>query len=142
VHEEDDDAASRTELALRLKSRARLGEDAVPEEADLPPRTAAEQAQYERARTLPFGTWIEFDEAEGRVRRRLSWLSPVTGNVLFVNLRGQRAGESTLDMLARRLAAGTARVVTAGEGRLVDRAWRAALQSLRGLAGGSQEAPA
>lgn len=143
VQDEDDDAASRTELAMRLKSRARLGEDAAPEASDLPPRTAAEQAQFERARTLPFGTWLEFDEGRGRVRHRLSWLSPVTGNVLFVNQRGQRVAESTLDALARRLAAGTARVVTAGDGRLVDRAWRAALQSLRGLSQGADDgAPA
>ena len=137
VDDEDDDAASRTELAMRLKSRARLGEETVPDETELPPRTATEQAYYERARTLPFGTWIEFDEAAGRVRRRLSWLSPVTGNVLFVNQRGQRVAESTLDALARHMAAGTARVVTAGDGRLVDRAWHAALQSLRGLTRGA-----
>lgn len=143
VQDDDDDAASRTELAMRLKSRARLGEDAAPDDTDLPPRTAAEQAHYERARTLPFGTWIELDEAGGRIRHRLSWLSPVTGNVLFVNQRGQRVAESTLDVLARRMAAGTARVVTAGDGRLVDRAWRAALQSLRGLGrDGNAGAPA
>lgn len=136
VQDEDDDAASRTELAMRLKSRARLGDDTAPDETDLPPRTTSEQAHYERVRTLPFGTWIEFDEADGRVRRRLSWLSPVTGNMLFVNQRGQRVAESTLDTLARRMAAGTARVVTAGDGRLVDRAWHAALQSLRGLTRG------
>jgi hypothetical protein len=130
VQEEDDDAASRTELAMRLKSRARLGDDAVPEQSDLPPRTAAEQAQFERLRNLPFGTWLEFDEAEGPLRRRLSWLSPVTGNVLFVNQRGQRVAETTLDVLARRMAAGTLRVVTAADGRLVDRAWRAALRAL------------
>lgn len=136
IIDEDDDAATRTELAMRLKARARLGEEAVPEESDLPPRTGIEQAQFERLRTLPFGTWIEFDEPNGdTVRRRLSWLSPVTGNALFVNQRGQRAGEWTLDMLARRLAAGTIRIVTAADGRLVDRAWRAALQSLRSLAG-------
>lgn len=132
--DDDDDAASRTELTMRLKSRARLGEDALPDDADLPPRTEAEQAQYERLRLLPFGTWLEFREPDGSLsRRRLSWLSPVTGTVLFVNQRGQRVGESSLDALARRVAAGTARVVTAADGRLVDRAWRAALQSLRGL---------
>ena len=130
VQEEDDDAASRSDLAMRLKSRARLGDDAVPEQSDLPPRTAAEQAQFERLRNLPFGTWLEFDEAEGPLRRRLSWLSPVTGNVLFVNQRGQRVAETTLDVLARRMAAGTLRVVTAADGRLVDRAWRAALRAL------------
>lgn len=135
VHEEDDEAASRTELAMRLKSRARLGADALPEISKLPPLTADEQAHLQRLRTLPFGTWLEFTEDGHVVRRRMSWLSPVTGSVLFVNQRGQRVGESTLDALARQMAAGSARVVTASEGRLVDRAWRAALESLRALVG-------
>ncbi|TBR07666.1 MAG: DUF1631 family protein [Lysobacter sp.] len=136
VHAEDDEAATRTELAMRLKSRARLGEDALPDESRLPPRTDAEQVHFQRLRTLPFGTWMEFNEPEGDVvRRRMSWSSPVTGSVLFVNQRGQRVGESTLDALSRQMAAGTARVVTAADGRLIDRAWRAALQSLRSLVG-------
>lgn len=135
IHDEDDEAASRTELAMRLKSRARLGEDALPELSKLPPLTADEQAQLQRVRTLPFGTWLEFTEENHVVRRRMSWLSPVTGSVLFVNQRGQRVGESTLDALARQMAAGTARMVSASEGRLVDRAWRAALESLRALVG-------
>lgn len=146
VHDEDDEAASRTELAMRLKSRARLGADALPAASDLPPLTADEQAQLQRLRTLPFGTWLEFSEDGSVVRRRMSWLSPVTGSVLFVNQRGQRVGESTLDALARQMAAATARVVTASEGRLVDRAWRAALESLRALVGvrgpdGATDAP-
>lgn len=139
----DDDASSRTELAMRLKSRARLGEDALPDEAARPPRTPQEQAQYQRLRTLPFGTWMEFTDADGGVsRRRLSWLSPVTGTMLFVNQRGQRVADATLDDVARQMAAGRARIVTAGEGRLVDRAWRSALQSLRGLARPGNDEPA
>jgi len=71
------------------------------------------------------------------VRRRLSWYSSVTGNALFVNQRGQRVAEQTLDGLARLLAHGQARIVTAERASLVDRAWQATLNALRSFAGGN-----
>lgn len=132
-----DDAATRTELAARLKSRSRLGGNAEKNKPDLPPRTPDEQAQYERVRVLRYGTWIEFvtNQQGDVVRKRMSWYSPVTDNALFVNLRGQRVGEQTLDSLARLLARGHARVVTVERARLVDRAWQATLGALRTLSG-------
>jgi hypothetical protein len=137
LDEDDDDPASRTELALRLKARARLGEDTETPKPKLPPRSAEEQAAYEHLRTLPFGTWFEFvsNQQGDSVRRRLSWFSPMTDNALFVNQRGQRVGEQSLDSLARMMAVGQARVVTAGRGRMVDRAWHGALNALRSFAG-------
>ena len=134
---EDDDGASRTELAAALKTRTRLGERAgAQDKQKLAPRTPEEQAQYERVSELPFGTWIEFvsNQQGDVVRKRLSWYSKVTGHALFVNLRGQRVGEQSLDSLARMLARGQARVVTIERARLVDRAWQATLGTLRGLA--------
>jgi len=73
------------------------------------------------------------------VRRRLSWFSPVTDNALFVNQRGQRIGEHSLDSLARMIVGGQARIVTAERGRLVDRAWQAAVSALRSFAGRGDE---
>ncbi|MFC3550812.1 DUF1631 domain-containing protein [Lysobacter cavernae] len=135
----NDDAASRTELALKLKARARLGEGGSTARTDLPPRNGQEQSYWQHVRTLPFGTWFEFviNQQGDVVRRRLSWFSPVTDNALFVNQRGQRVGEQTLDSLARMMAHGQARVVTSEKGRLVDRAWNAALNTLRSLVGGA-----
>ena len=73
---------------------------------------------------------------QGDVRRqRLSWYSPITDNALFVNARGQRVGEQSLDSLARLMARNQARVVTEERGRLIDRAWHATLRALRGLTG-------
>jgi uncharacterized membrane protein YgcG len=145
--EEEDDPASRTELAMRLKARARLGEDTEAPKPKLPPRTAEEQAAYDQLRTLPFGTWFDFvsNQQGDCVRRRLSWYSPLTDNALFVNQRGQRIGEQSLDSLARMVSRGQARVVTADRGRLVDRAWHGALSALRSFAGngaGATEEPA
>jgi hypothetical protein len=135
--EGEDDPASRTELAMRLKARTRLGEDARASKPKLPPRTPEEQARYEQLRVLPFGTWIEFttNQQGDMVRRRLSWFSPITDNALFVNQRGQRVGEHSLDAVARMIAHGQARIVTADRGRLVDRAWQAAVSALRSFAG-------
>src|SRR5690606_18089109 len=135
--EDEDDPASRTELAMKLKARTRLGEDARASKPKLPPRTPEEQARYEQLRVLPFGTWIEFttNQRGDVVRRRLSWFSPITDNALFVNQRGQRVGEQSLDAVARMMATGQARIVTADRGRLVDRAWQAAVSALRSFAG-------
>ncbi len=135
---DEDDAASRTELAMKLKARARLGEEAGAARREKPPvRTAEEQAQYDHLRTLPFGTWIEFttNQQGDIMRRRMSWYSPITDHVLFVNQRGQRTGEQSMDAVARLMATGNARVVTADRGHLVDRAWQAAMGALRSFAG-------
>ena len=86
---------------------------------------------------MPFGVWIDFvQNQQGDIsRRRLSWFSPITDNALFVNQRGQRAAEVSLDSLARMLVNGQARMVTSDRGRLVDRAWQAAVNTLRSFAG-------
>ena len=135
---EDEDGESRTELTMKLRARVRLGEDSQKtHKPDLPSRTPQEEACYEQLRLLPFGTWIEFvtNQQGDVVRRRMSWHSSVTGNALFVNQRGQRVGEHSLDSLARMMARDQVRVVTAHRARLLDRAWHAALSALRGLAG-------
>lgn len=141
IAEDEDDPASRTELAMKLKARARLGEDAETPKPKLPPRTPEEQSAYEHLRTLPFGSWFEFiaNQQGDRIRRRLSWFSPITDNALFVNQRGQRVGEQSLDSLARMIAIGQAHIVTADKGRLVDRAWHGALNALRSFAGGKAQ---
>lgn len=128
-----DDAASRTELAVKLKARARLGEQAASAKPTAPERTAEEEACYQQLRTLPFGTWFEFvtNQQGDFVRRRLAWFSPLTEHALFVNQRGQRVDEQSLDSMARMMARGQARVVTVARGRLIDRAWQATLNVLR-----------
>lgn len=130
--------ASRTELAMKLKSRVRLGENrAEAARPKLPPRTPAEQAQYEQLRVMPFGVWIEFvlNQQGDVARRRLSWYSPITDNALFVNQRGQRVSEISLDRLSRMLTNGQAQIVTTQRARLVDRAWSATIGALRSFAG-------
>ncbi|SDR01118.1 Protein of unknown function [Pseudoxanthomonas sp. CF385] len=139
---EEDETTSRTELTARLKARARLGGQNEVKKKPTQPRTPQEQECYDYLRTLPFGTWFEFTRnQQGDVQRqRLSWFSPVTGNALFVNQRGQRVGEHSLDTLAHLMAKGQAQVVTEDRGRLIDRAWNATLNALRSLTGRRGEA--
>lgn len=142
---------SQTELALKLKQRQRLGEDAA-EAATKPveaPLSAEEQRMLERLKGIPFGSWFEFQRNQqgDTVRRKLAWFSPTTGRCLFVNQRGQRAEERTLARLARDMVRGQIRLVTETQGGIVDRAWTAIVSALKQFVGGgkdsaSQEAPA
>jgi len=140
-----EDGNTRTELAMKLKSRVRLGQnaDAAAGETPAPPPAPLsddERAQFDRIRHLPFGTWFEFNEIDGSsVRRRMSWFSTVTGNALFVNHRGQRAAEHSMDWLARELHANRARIVMAETGTVIDRAWSSIMGALKSF---SQRAPA
>lgn len=141
---DEEDGESRTELTMKLKARVRLGEDSQKaRKPDLPSRSPLEQECYEQLRLLPFGTWMEFvtNQQGDVVRRRMSWFSPVTDNALFVNQRGQRIGEHSLDSLARMMAKDQVRIVTVQRAGLVDRAWNAAMSALRALTGHREEHP-
>jgi Protein of unknown function (DUF1631) len=141
---DEEDGESRTELTMKLKARVRLGEDSQKaRKPDLPSRSPHEQECYEQLRLLPFGTWMEFvtNQQGDVVRRRMSWFSPVTDNALFVNQRGQRIGEHSLDSLARMMAKDQVRIVTVQRAGLVDRAWSAAMNALRALTGQREDQP-
>jgi hypothetical protein len=139
-----DAQTSRTELSARLKARSRLGDQGEDERPPLAPRNVTEQAAYARLRSLPFGTWFEFvTNQQGDLKRqRLSWYSPITDRALFVNQRGHKTAEYSLDALSRLLAQGQARIVTEDRARLIDRAWQATVRALRTLAGAPAPTPA
>lgn len=143
---EDDSSASRTELTMRLKARARLGEDLQQaKKGKKSVLTPEEQMRLDQIRHLAFGTWFEFilNQQGEKVRRRLSWFSTVTGHVLFVNHRGQKVGEHTLEGLAKAMVQGQVKVVEEEKGTLIDRAWNTVMSALRSFAGQAPaEAPA
>lgn len=85
-----------------------------------------------RARELPIGAWVEFDEGHKRVRGKLSWKSQVTSTYVFVNRKGAKALEISLNALAAKFAAGQARILEEAAAPLMDRAFGALLAKLRG----------
>ncbi len=161
----DDSTATRTELALRLKAKTRLGEETQPSAAattaattvaaaesarsgspvnSAPPGAgeplilnAEERQTLERLKTVPYGTWFEFvlNQQGETVRRKLSWFSTLTGRCLFVNQRGARTEERTLQQLARDIVRKQARIVTEERDSLIDRAWGAIVGTLKQFSG-------
>ncbi|MEO6170858.1 MAG: DUF1631 family protein [Lysobacter sp.] len=143
ANDDSDDAATRTELVVKLKARTRLGAEETPPLSTPLARNAREEECYTHLRSLPFGTTIEFttNQQGDSVRRRLAWFSPVTGRALLLNQKGQRIddphGRESLDQIARLLAIDEARIVrTAEPGSLIDRAWQATLGRLRSFGSG------
>jgi hypothetical protein len=123
-------------------AKARFGEQIAPIEAVAKPQpiplNAAERATLERLREVPFGTWFVFtlNQQGASVRRKLAWFSTVTRRCLFVNQRGARCDDRTLDQLARDIVRGQARIEVPPQSSLIDRAWKAIVEALS-----QQEAP-
>ncbi len=151
---ETTDPTSLTELTIRLKSRSRLGVDSTAAGAGLStaaagstlstsakPQAAPLTEDEMRARhnllSLPFGTWFEFtiNQQGQTVRRKLAWYSTLSGNCLFVNQRGARTEERTLDQLARELTRGNVTVIEANPQNLLERRWGALVASLKSTTG-------
>jgi len=103
------------------------------------PLGVKEQQMFEKIKQLPFGTWFEFtiNQQGEKVRRKLSWFSPVTSKCLFVNARGAKAEERSLEQLARDLVRGNAEIWEQEDMSLIDRAWRSIKETLKGISGGS-----
>ena len=141
--DEQDDPISQTELAIKLRGKARLGvarKDASPDESiqaagerencDL---TQEQQVALDRICALPPGTWFEFviNEQGDTERRKLSWYSTHTGHCLLINQRGTPKEEQTLQQLAREMASGQVRIASAEQEPLLDRAWSAIVDTLK-----------
>ena len=141
---DEEEPISQTALAIKLKSKPRLGggDEAAPT-ADLP-LSATEQRAYDELLALAPGRWFEFDGAadgEGQ-RRKLAWFSNATGRCLLLNARGQLGENLTLRELASRIAAGNVRALAADDGSFVDRAWNAIVQMLKTFSAGPQRGTA
>jgi hypothetical protein len=127
------------DLAVILKARTRLGAESVASlAAQFAPKRAVddlneqERALLERLRALPQGAWIDIGPTQSEIaRRKLSWTSAQSDRCLIVSQRGGRVDEPPLSWLAREMARGRARVVTAQVDQPVDIALRAVLHKLR-----------
>ena len=74
--------------------------------------------------------------------RKLSWFSTLTGRCLFVNQRGARTDERSLQQLARDIVRGQAHIVVEQRESLIDRAWSTIVGTLRQLSGKPAPQPA
>ena len=93
--------ASAEGLVIRGDDIAQFAEDdSVEELAD----EAAVSEVIDSIRTWKPGQWVVFNRDHGApLRAKLSWVSPITGRMLFVNQRGLKAVEKSLHELAEEL---------------------------------------
>ncbi|WP_428992279.1 DUF1631 domain-containing protein [Pseudoxanthomonas suwonensis] len=76
-----------------------------------------DNADAERIRTLPVGTWLDFIDKDGRVQPgKLSWVSPISSRLLFVNRRGVRFCVASAEELAVMVRLGRLRMHVADDG--------------------------
>ena len=55
----------------------------------------------ERLRNLPLGTWVQLTSDSGRVEpAKVSWVSPISARLMFVNRRGIRVLVASAEELA------------------------------------------
>lgn len=138
----DDEVISDTELAIKLAAKARLGEgDRADERPSAVTARRLESLQLNTAelntlaelKKLPFGTWFEFitNQQGDRVRKKMAWSSKLTGRAIFVNQRGSRTDDTTLEELAREMARGQIMLANAESETFVDRAWHTIVSSLK-----------
>jgi hypothetical protein len=129
---------TRTELAMRLKQRQRLGSDSSnrgkpePSEEEIAPAT---REAMERLKKLSFGDWLEFVQPDKPVlMRKLAWFSPTTGNCLVTSQRGVREDIANIRELGAMMAAGTVRIPEGRGESMLDRAWNSIVKGLRQFA--------
>lgn len=83
-----------------------------------------------RVETLEQGAWCEFKQEDGKkVRGKLSWISPISGKLLFVNHKGLKITDMTRYQLVEAVEKGTA--VILNDDSLVDRAMGAIAEQLK-----------
>ena len=82
---------------------------------------------------LEFGSWFDFDDGEGKPRRRLklAWYTQVTGHYMFVDSLGVKAAVKSRRALFHELNQGRAHFVQQEKRPFVDRAMEAVRHLLR-----------
>ena len=86
-----------------------------------------EPADVERVRQLTVGSWVEFFDEHARVQpAKLSWISPISSRMLFVNRRGARVQVASLEELAAMMKTGALRL------RVADTAFDQAMHQVLG----------
>lgn len=69
---------------------------------ELRPLTDLEKSELTKIRLMPYGTLFDFitNQQRDKIRRKLSWFSPVSNKALFVSLLGKKPYERSLNAIA------------------------------------------
>lgn len=123
--------------------KTRFGDSAKGSDLESFQLDEQQMALVEELKEVPVGTWFEFltPGSSSPTRAKLTWLSKITHNCLFVTQRGIKHSEMLLEELAIAISEGRARIQPGGQRNIFERAFENMLTSLRAfMPGGDKDA--
>lgn len=102
---------------------------------ELRPLTEKEKTELTKIRLLSYGTIFDFltNQQRDRIRRKLSWFSPVSNKALFVSLLGKKPHELSLNAVAIDLARKNIIIVKEEKNKYFDNVLGKVFSKLKGL---------
>lgn len=121
--------------------KPRLGESARSPSHDAFELDEEQKILVDQLKDIPIGTWFEFMEpgASRPSRAKLTWLSRITHNALFVNQRGHKTAEMLLEELAVAISEGRIWIQQENKQGIFERAFENMISSLRNFLPGGQD---
>ena len=121
--------------------KPRLGESARSPSHDAFELDEEQKILVDQLKDIPIGTWFEFMEpgASRPSRAKLTWLSRITHNALFVNQRGHKTAEMLLEELAVAISEGRIWIQQENKQGIFERAFENVISSLRNFLPGGQD---
>ena len=109
---------------------------------ELRPLTDTERTELTKIKLMPYGTLFDFitNQQRDKIRRKLSWFSPVSNKALFVSLLGNRPYERSLNAIAIDIARKNIIVVKIEKKKYFDTVLGDILSKLKGIIGQSAKA--
>ncbi len=124
-----------------LTEKPRLGESTRGPSHDTFELDEEQKALVDQLKDVPIGTWFEFLEpgATRPSRAKLTWLSRITHNALFVNQRGHKTAEMLLEELAVAISEGRIWIQQENKQGIFEHAFENMIASLRSFLPGGQD---
>ncbi len=91
-----------TEVPTINKNKANIKRAGSVKLEELRELTEVEKTELTKIRLMPYGTLFDFiiNQQRDKIRRKLSWFSPVSNKALFVTLLGSKPYEKSLNAIA------------------------------------------
>jgi hypothetical protein len=102
---------------------------------ELRPLTDLEKTELTKIRLMPYGTIFDFiiNQQRDKIRRKLSWFSPVSNKALFVSLLGKKPYEKSLNAIAIDIARKNIIVVKEEKKKYFDKVLGDIFSKLKGM---------
>lgn len=130
-----DDDIKLQEVATINKDKKNVKKAGSVKLEELRPLTNREKTELTKVRLMPYGTIFDFiiNQQRDKIRRKLSWFSPVSNKALFVSLLGNQPYERSLNAIAIDIARKNIIVVPIEEKKYFDNVLGNIFSKLKGL---------